>query len=157
MNLLKQKEDLQSSSYVQVDEPVRLYLKDMGQVPLLSREGEIEIARQIETQSIDLLKVSYSIPLAKGIFNKWRERLVNKQISLIDLVDVEFYLGDKGVFDSSIDSIVGEDIIDNDDTNVDENIAEDVENESAKADAVEQLFSFIIDKMGEIYEIVSSY
>ena len=85
MNLLKQKEDLQSSSYVQVDEPVRLYLKNMGQVPLLSREGEIEIARQIETQSIDLLKVSYSIPLAKGIFNKWRERLVNKQISLIDL------------------------------------------------------------------------
>ena len=65
------KDEMQSSAtHLQVDEPVRLYLKDMGKVPLLSREGEIEIAQQIESQSIDLLRILYRIPISKEVFNK---------------------------------------------------------------------------------------
>jgi RNA polymerase primary sigma factor len=45
-------------------EPLKMYLNDMGRISLLTREGEIEKARQIEKGRIDLMTVVFSVPLA---------------------------------------------------------------------------------------------
>ena len=47
-----------------LDDPVRMYLKQMGQVPLLTREQEVEISKRIEDAELDLQKVVYSLGFA---------------------------------------------------------------------------------------------
>jgi len=51
---LKVKEPAPSASAVRYDDPVRMYLREMGRVPLLDREGEVAIARRIEDGQIDV-------------------------------------------------------------------------------------------------------
>ncbi len=46
-----------------LDDPVRMYLKQMGQVPLLSREEEVDISKRIETAESSALKIIYSVSL----------------------------------------------------------------------------------------------
>ncbi len=51
-----------ASDTVRSDDPVRLYLKEIGSVPLLSREGEIEIAKRMETGKRDIFRVLFRFP-----------------------------------------------------------------------------------------------
>ena len=46
-----------------LDDPVRMYLKQMGQVPLLSREEEVDISKRIEAAESSALKIIYSVSL----------------------------------------------------------------------------------------------
>ena len=46
-----------------LDDPVRMYLKQMGQVPLLSREEEVDISKRIESAESSALKIIYSVSL----------------------------------------------------------------------------------------------
>jgi hypothetical protein len=60
----KEKEiDLTPGILSRTDDPVRLYLKEMGSVPLLSREGEIEIAKRIEEGKRDIASVVFAMPM----------------------------------------------------------------------------------------------
>ena len=61
---VKEKE-LESSpgDAVRSDDPVRLYLKEIGSVPLLSREGEIEIAKRMETGKREIFRILFRFPL----------------------------------------------------------------------------------------------
>jgi len=60
----KEKEiDLTPGILSRTDDPVRLYLKEMGSVPLLSREGEIEIAKRIEEGKRDIASVVFGMPM----------------------------------------------------------------------------------------------
>ena len=59
------------------DDPVRLYLRDMGGVELLSRENEIEIAKRIDAGKELMLNSLCESPLAMKRFIKWFEDLVN--------------------------------------------------------------------------------
>ncbi|MDF2965677.1 MAG: polymerase sigma factor RpoD [Rickettsiaceae bacterium] len=77
------------------DDPVRLYLRDMGGVELLSREGEIEIAKKIEEGKEMLIKSLCESPIAIKTFIKWYEDLANEKFNLRDLVDLEAYRGDE--------------------------------------------------------------
>jgi RNA polymerase primary sigma factor len=79
------------------DDPVRLYLRDMGGVELLSREGEIEIAKKIEEGKEMLIKSLCESPIAIKSFIKWYEDLANEKFNLRDLVDLEAYRGDEVV------------------------------------------------------------
>jgi RNA polymerase primary sigma factor len=74
------------------DDPVRLYLKDMGGVELLSREGEIQIAKRIQEGKSKMLKAICSSPTALNNFIKWYEDLVHENILPRELIDVDAYL-----------------------------------------------------------------
>jgi RNA polymerase primary sigma factor len=71
----------------------------MGGVELLSREGEIEIAKKIEEGKEMLVKALCESPIALKTFIKWYEDLINEKFNLRDLVDLEAYRGDDVVTD----------------------------------------------------------
>ena len=71
------------------DDPVRMYLRDMGGVGLLSREGEIEIAKRIEEGRELMIKSLCESPLAMRSFIKWYFDLANEKVLLREVVDLE--------------------------------------------------------------------
>ena len=83
-----EEEDLGST-----DDPVRLYLRDMGGVELLSRENEIEIAKRIDEGKELMLNSLCESPLAIKRFIKLFEDLVNEKMMLRDLIDLEANIG----------------------------------------------------------------
>jgi RNA polymerase primary sigma factor len=58
-----EEESARSNQSDMLDDPVRMYLKQMGQVPLLSREEEVDISKRIETAESSALKIIYSVSL----------------------------------------------------------------------------------------------
>lgn len=75
------------------DDPVRMYLRDMGGVELLSREGEIEIAKRIEEGRETMIRALCESPLAMREFIRWYEGLVNERILLRDVIDLDATYG----------------------------------------------------------------
>jgi RNA polymerase primary sigma factor len=71
------------------DDPVRLYLREMGRVELLSREGEIEIAKRIEQGRLEMIDAICESPLTIRAIINWRDQIVEDQILLRDVVDLE--------------------------------------------------------------------
>ncbi len=79
-----------SSSVVErTDDPVRMYLRDMGSVELLSREGEIAIAKRIEAGREAMIQGLCESPLTFQAIILWREELNDGKINLRDIVDLE--------------------------------------------------------------------
>jgi len=71
------------------DDPVRMYLREMGTVDLLSREGEIAIAKRIEAGREAMIAWLCESPLTFQAVVIWREELNEGKVSLRDVVDVE--------------------------------------------------------------------
>jgi len=71
------------------DDPVRMYLKEMGSVELLSREGEISIAKRIEAGRELMIGGIYESPLAMRAFLKWRDEVDDGTMLLRDIIDLE--------------------------------------------------------------------
>ena len=71
------------------DDPVRMYLKEMGSVELLSREGEISIAKRIEAGRELMVGGIYESPLAMRAFIKWRDEVDDGTMLLRDIIDLE--------------------------------------------------------------------
>ncbi len=71
------------------DDPVRMYLKEMGSVELLSREGEISIAKRIEAGRELMIGGIYESPIAMRAFLKWRDEVDDGTMSLRDIIDLE--------------------------------------------------------------------
>jgi RNA polymerase primary sigma factor len=67
--------DLTPGALSRTDDPVRLYLKEMGSVALLSREGEIEIAKRIEEGKKDIASVIYGMPMTIEFVLALRDQL----------------------------------------------------------------------------------
>ena len=71
------------------DDPVKMYLRDMGGVELLSREGEIEIAKRIEDGRETMIKALCETPLTLKQLKSWYEDLLNEKILLREIIDLE--------------------------------------------------------------------
>ncbi len=71
-----------------IDDPVRLYLREMGKVELLSREGEIEIAKRIEAGREMMIESICESPLTIQALIEWRDALVDEQLLLRDVIDL---------------------------------------------------------------------
>jgi RNA polymerase primary sigma factor len=71
------------------DDPVRMYLRDMGSVELLSREGEIAIAKRIEAGREAMIAGLCESPLTFQAIIIWRDELNNAKILLRDIIDLE--------------------------------------------------------------------
>ncbi|MDC3126130.1 RNA polymerase sigma factor RpoD [Candidatus Pelagibacter sp.] len=71
------------------DDPIRMYLREMGGVELLSREGEIAIAKRIEAgKDVMLIALSQS-PITAQQFFEWNEQLQNDQILVREIIDID--------------------------------------------------------------------
>ncbi|MGE0828492.1 MAG: RNA polymerase sigma factor RpoD [Hyphomonadaceae bacterium] len=75
------------------DDPVRMYLREMGSVELLSREGEIAIAKRIEAGRDAMIRGLCESPLTFEAIMVWRDELRNQQILLRDIIDLEATYG----------------------------------------------------------------
>ena len=127
------------------DDPVRLYLRDMGGVDLLSREGEIDIAKRIEEGKEMMLRSLCQSSITVDTLIKWYEDLVNEKLLLRDLVDLEASLHES---DSELADVNEEDI---DGQESDEEISEDVEAVSTSLSSLEtQKLPLVIEKMEHI-------
>ncbi|MBU1174671.1 MAG: RNA polymerase sigma factor RpoD [Alphaproteobacteria bacterium] len=71
------------------DDPVRMYLREMGSVELLSREGEIAIAKRIEAGRETMIEGLCESPLTFQAIIIWRDQLNEGEILLRDIIDLE--------------------------------------------------------------------
>ena len=71
------------------DDPVRMYLREMGSVELLSREGEIAIAKRIEAGRNTMIAGLCESPLTFQAITVWRDELLDEAIMLRDVIDLE--------------------------------------------------------------------
>ena len=79
----------ESETLDKTDDPVRMYLREMGSVELLSREGEIAIAKRIEAGRNLMINGLCESPLTFQAISIWRSELLNEAISLRDVIDLE--------------------------------------------------------------------
>lgn len=82
---LEGREDLLSGGG-HADDPVRIYLREMGNIELLSRDGEIEIAKRIEQGKLQVSEWMTKSPLTNRIVSDWTEKLQEGKILLKDIV-----------------------------------------------------------------------
>jgi RNA polymerase primary sigma factor len=81
------------SSADRTDDPVRMYLREMGSVELLSREGEIAIAKRIEAGRNAMIRGLCESPLTFEAIMVWREELQEGQVLLRDIIDLDATYG----------------------------------------------------------------
>jgi RNA polymerase primary sigma factor len=88
------------------DDPVRMYLREMGSVELLSREGEIAIAKRIEAGREAMIAGLCESPLTFQAIIIWRDELVEGRVLLRDIIDLEAtYAGPDGKGAPKVDGI----------------------------------------------------
>ena len=142
------------------DDPVRMYLREMGRVELLSREGEIEIAKRIEDGRLMMIDAICESPLTIRAIISWRDALEQNQISLRDIIDIE----DTNEEDSSEEDL-DEELVDEEENNEEENEEgkQEESGEGNESETEQNLFSAQeeslkpqilekFDKIAEIYE-----
>ena len=79
--------------YDRTDDPVRMYLREMGSVELLSREGEIAIAKRIEAGRETMIAGICESPLTIRAIIEWRDLLVEGKVLLRDIIDLDATYG----------------------------------------------------------------
>ena len=82
-----------SETLDRTDDPVRMYLREMGSVELLSREGEIAIAKRIEAGRNTMIAGLCESPLTFQAITIWRDELLSEEILLRDVIDLETTFG----------------------------------------------------------------
>ena len=107
------------------DDPIRMYLREMGGVELLSREGEIAIAKRIEAgKDVMLIALSQS-PITAQQFFEWNTKLQNDEILVREIIDIDTnYMEDESTGPSAKQKNAGEtdkDEANNDDSDDDFN------------------------------------
>ena len=82
------------------DDPIRMYLREMGGVELLSREGEIAIAKRIEAGKDVMINALTQSPFVGKKISEWKELIENQQMLVRDIIDIDSTYED---FESSDD------------------------------------------------------
>ena len=88
-------EEEEKSTGVKSDDPVRMYLKEMGNVELLSREGEIAIAKRIESGLDKMMNSILECPASIDILKKWIDQVKLQEINLREIVDFDEYFNEE--------------------------------------------------------------
>lgn len=131
------------------DDPVRMYLKEMGTVELLSREGEIAIAKRIEAGKTVMIDGLCESPMTIKAIAGWRDELINGTMQLRDIIDLEMMYGDDvdamafeeddapgavDDFDKVAEELAKKEGLDD----IDDDLADDIELDTAGEDDVEE-------------------
>ena len=107
------------------DDPVRMYLREMGSVELLSREGEIAIAKRIEAGREKMIGALCESPLTMQAITHWHDALVEGRMLLRDVIDLDATFGGtpdgaNGTGESAVEEMAEEDELEDEDTEEDE-------------------------------------
>ncbi len=110
--VLRKKENLNKEDGKTIeksDDPIRMYLREMGGVELLSREGEIAIAKRIEAgKDVMLIALSQS-PITAQQFFEWNEKLQKDEILVREIIDIDTnYMEDESTGPSAKQKNAGE-------------------------------------------------
>ena len=101
ITLVEKKSDYQSSKKKETsvqteektsdksDDPIRMYLREMGGVELLSREGEIAIAKRIEAGKDVMINALTQSPIVGKKIFEWKEQIENQQMLVRDIIDID--------------------------------------------------------------------
>ena len=71
------------------DDPIRMYLREMGGVELLSREGEIAIAKRIEAGKDFMINGLFQSPLTAQTVFEWKEKLEKNELLVREIIDID--------------------------------------------------------------------
>jgi len=71
------------------DDPIRMYLREMGSVELLSREGEIAIAKRIEAGKDVMINALTQSPLVAKKIYEWKEKIESNELLVRDIIDID--------------------------------------------------------------------
>ena len=88
----KKKEPVSSSedkTSEKSDDPIRMYLREMGGVELLSREGEIAIAKRIEAGKDVMINALTQSPIVGKKINEWKDQIESQQLLVRDIIDID--------------------------------------------------------------------
>ena len=111
------------------DDPIRMYLREMGGVELLSREGEIAIAKRIEAGKDVMLNALSQSPITANQFFNWNNKLQKDEILVREIIDIDTnYMEDD---DSSSTSKTKKNENENENENGSEGTTSEKENENA--------------------------
>ena len=109
--------NLSDSDVSGTDDPVRMYLREMGSVELLSREGEIAIAKRIEAGREMMIGGICESPLTIRALMHWRDQIADGVVPLRDIIDLEATyakINGNPLIDQNTVNPLGDDIPDND-------------------------------------------
>jgi len=82
-------DEVYSDKFIPLDDPVKMYLKQMGSIPLLSRENEINLAKRIEEAELKFAEALYVLAYARKEALKSINRVLNEEINVEDVVKDE--------------------------------------------------------------------
>jgi len=103
------------------DDPIRMYLREMGGVELLSREGEIAIAKRIEAGKDVMLIALAQSPITAQQFVEWNEKLQKDEILVREIIDIDTnYMEDESTGPSAKQRNSGETDKNNENSNSDD-------------------------------------
>ncbi len=71
------------------DDPIRMYLREMGGVELLSREGEIAIAKRIEAGKDVMINALTQSPIVGKKISEWKNKIENQEMLVRDIIDID--------------------------------------------------------------------
>jgi RNA polymerase primary sigma factor len=83
------KKKVKARKFVQIDDPVKMYLKQMGQIPLLTRNEELELAKRIKTKEKDFKEIVFGIKLGRERVLDQIEEAFDNEYNLDDFLDIQ--------------------------------------------------------------------
>ena len=96
----------EETEYERTDDPVRMYLREMGSIELLSRQGEIEIAKRIEKGRETMIGGICESPLTMRAIVQWRDDLTAESVLLREIIDLDATFGGPDEDDDETDILV---------------------------------------------------
>ena len=130
------------------DDPIRMYLREMGGVELLSREGEIAIAKRIEAGKDVMINALTQSPIVGKKRFEWKEQIENQQLLVRDIIDIDSTYEDFESLENDEDSKVGKKTKTKKD-NEDKEEKDDKSNEEANSTTEDDEFNLSLAKMEE--------
>jgi RNA polymerase primary sigma factor len=116
------------------DDPIRMYLREMGGVELLSREGEIAIAKRIEAGKDVMINALTQSPIVGKKIFEWKDQIENQQMLVRDIIDIDSTYEDFEALDDDDDLKINKKTKDRKDKDQSESIERKGENTSASDD-----------------------
>tara|TARA_Y100000591_G_scaffold169013_1_gene145697 strand:- start:65 stop:1939 length:1875 start_codon:yes stop_codon:yes gene_type:complete len=130
------------------DDPIRMYLREMGGVELLSREGEIAIAKRIEAGKDVMINALTQSPIVGKKIYEWKEQIEGQQLLVRDIIDIDSTYEDFEALSESDDLKINKktkEKKENNESSNEENEKKDQENSSGEDDE----FNVSLAKMEE--------
>lgn len=143
--------DTSDSTHLKNDDPVRMYLKEMGKADLLTREGEVEVAKRIEDGRGQKDKFLCITPHMINALIKLYDRLISESIMLRDVIDIEYSVGDDFSIEDLNDNAEEEN--ENNSDNSDRENVSIVTLETELRPKIMEIFGAVAEKGGKLLNI----